>query len=159
GSVNSSHNSSTARTPSNSTCNNNSNGNTASSAGHSAAMVRLPELHQQPQTSGGSNVAGAGTSVAASPAAGAMGSPNSAISVPRPSHSRNSSLDMRHNPQMIGQGVYPGHMSRSSGDLRPQAAPRSHSRTPSMDLRHSRNSSADLNKFFKTEIGLLNSTG
>lgn len=84
------------------------------------------------------------------------------VAVLRPGHSRNSSLDMRHNPQLVGQGlhngVYPGHMSRSSSDLRSHSA-RSHSRTPSMDLRHSRNSSADLNKIFKTEIGVLNSVG
>lgn len=30
-----------------------------------------------------------------------------------------------------------------------------HSRTPSLDLRHTRNSSADLNKLFKNEIGLV----
>ena len=50
--------------------------------------------------------------------------------------------------------VYPGHMSRSSNEIW-----RSHSRTPSIDLRHSRNSSADLNKYFKSEIGLLNNAG
>ncbi|ROT66515.1 putative BTB/POZ domain-containing protein KCTD3 isoform X1 [Penaeus vannamei] len=99
-------------------------------------VVRLPEA---PAASGGVPGPGGG-----------------AVAVPRPGHSRNSSLDMRHNPQIVGQGLhnnaYPGHISRSSSDLRSHAA-RSHSRTPSMDLRHSRNSSADLNKFFKTEIG------
>ena len=58
----------------------------------------------------------------------------------------------------IHSGVYPGHISRSSSDLRSHAA-RTHSRTPSMDLRHSRNSSADLNKFFKNEINVLNNAG
>lgn len=58
----------------------------------------------------------------------------------------------------IHSGVYPGHISRSSSDLRSHAA-RTHSRTPSMDLRHSRNSSADLNKFFKNEINVLNNVG
>ncbi|XP_068223153.1 BTB/POZ domain-containing protein KCTD3 isoform X4 [Palaemon carinicauda] len=61
-------------------------------------------------------------------------------------------------PIGLHNGVYPGHMSRSSSDLRSHST-RSHSRTPSMDLRHSRNSSADLNKFFKTEISVLNSVG
>lgn len=54
--------------------------------------------------------------------------------------------------------MYPGHISRSSSDLRSHAA-RTHSRTPSMDLRHSRNSSADLNKFIKNEINVLNNVG
>ena len=45
-------------------------------------------------------------------------------------------------------------MSRSSNDIW-----RSHSRNPSLDLRHSRNSSADLNKYFKTEISVLNNAG
>lgn len=58
----------------------------------------------------------------------------------------------------LHSGVYPGHISRSSSDLRGHAA-RTHSRTPSMDLRHSRNSSADLNKFFKNEINVLNNVG
>ncbi|XP_045132172.1 BTB/POZ domain-containing protein KCTD3-like isoform X2 [Portunus trituberculatus] len=93
----------------------------------------------------------------------ASGGVPGAVAVPRPGHSRNSSLDMRHNPpQLVGQGihsgVYPGHISRSSSDLRSHAA-RTHSRTPSMDLRHSRNSSADLNKFFKNEISVLNNVG
>ncbi|XP_042884715.1 SH3KBP1-binding protein 1-like isoform X5 [Penaeus japonicus] len=105
-------------------------------------VVRLPEA---PAASGGVPGPGGG-----------------AVAVPRSGHSRNSSLDMRHNPQIVGQGLhnnaYPGHISRSSSDLRSHAA-RSHSRTPSMDLRHSRNSSADLNKFFKTEIGVLNNIG
>ncbi|XP_071532905.1 SH3KBP1-binding protein 1 isoform X2 [Panulirus ornatus] len=123
---------------------NNSNSNNSNNNSASGGIVRLPEA---PVASGGIPGPGGGGPVA----------------VPRPGHSRNSSLDMRHNqPQLVGQGlhngVYPGHISRSSSDLRSHAA-RSHSRTPSMDLRHSRNSSADLNKFFKNEISVLNSIG
>lgn len=50
-------------------------------------------------------------------------------------HSRNSSLDMR-----VG--------SRS-------AAGRCHSRAASLDLRHTRNSSADLNKLIRNDVGLV----
>ncbi|XP_066986467.1 SH3KBP1-binding protein 1 isoform X1 [Macrobrachium rosenbergii] len=121
--------------------NNNSNNNNNNNASGSA---RAPE----------------GASASSSAPGPSGGGP---LAVLRPGHSRNSSLDMRHNPQLVGQvglhnGVYPGHMSRSSSDLRSHST-RSHSRTPSMDLRHSRNSSADLNKFFKTEISVLNSVG
>lgn len=44
--------------------------------------------------------------------------------------------------------------SRSSQDLRGLAS-RGHSRAASLDLRHVRNSSADLNKLFRNDIGLV----
>ncbi|RXG60839.1 BTB/POZ domain-containing protein KCTD3 [Armadillidium vulgare] len=75
----------------------------------------------------------------------------------RQGHSRNPSLELRYNNQGHFSGshpVYSNHSSRSSNDMR-----RSHSRNPSLDLRHSRNSSADLNKYFKSEINILNSLG
>lgn len=66
-------------------------------------------------------------------------------------HSRNSSLDLR-----IGLS---GSCSRSSQDLRGLAARGppgpGHSRAASLDLRHARNSSADLNKLFRNDIGLV----
>ncbi|XP_044265380.1 BTB/POZ domain-containing protein KCTD3 [Tribolium madens] len=59
-------------------------------------------------------------------------------------HSRNSSLELR------VSATY----SRSSQDLRGLAS-RGHSRAASLDLRHVRNSSADLNKLFRNDIGLV----
>lgn len=57
-------------------------------------------------------------------------------------HSRNSSLDLRTSH------------SRSSLDVR-TVGRASHSRTSSLDMRHSRNSSADLNKFVRDDLGVL----
>ncbi|XP_017005067.2 BTB/POZ domain-containing protein KCTD3 [Drosophila takahashii] len=72
--------------------------------------------------------------------------PGSMVRVPEPSrssHSRNSSWDLR-----LGR-------TGSSGGPNPPA-PMLHSRQPSMDfMRHSRNSSADLNKAFRNEVGLV----
>ena len=66
-------------------------------------------------------------------------------------HSRNSSLEMRLN--------LAGGCSRSSHDLRGLSgrgtAGGSHSRAASLDLRHTRNSSADLNKLIRNDIGLV----
>lgn len=66
-------------------------------------------------------------------------------------HSRNSSVELR-------KGIS-GSCSRSSQDLRGLAnrvPPGSgHSRAASLDLRHARNSSADLNKMFRNEVGLI----
>lgn len=59
--------------------------------------------------------------------------------LPRHGHSRNSSWDLR--VTYNGNGV----SSRVPG----------HSRTTSLDLRHSRNSSADLNKFMRNDVGLV----
>lgn len=44
--------------------------------------------------------------------------------------------------------------SRSSQDLRGLAS-RGHSRAASLDLRHARNSSADLNKLIRNDVGLV----
>jgi hypothetical protein len=68
-----------------------------------------------------------------------------------PGHSRNSSLDLRVSSN--GCAV----ASRSSTDIR-NIAGRSavgHSRAASLDLRHTRNSSADLNKLFRNDVGLV----
>lgn len=70
----------------------------------------------------------------------------------RPSngHFRNSSLDMRITSNCVSA-------SRGSNDIRTVTS-RSiggHSRTASWDLRHMRNSSADLNKCNKNEVGLV----
>lgn len=63
-------------------------------------------------------------------------------------HSRNSSVDLR--------TCLSGAVSRSSQDLRGMAnRGAGHSRAASLDLRHARNSSADLNKMFKNDIGLV----
>ncbi|CAO1386703.1 unnamed protein product [Diamesa serratosioi] len=54
-----------------------------------------------------------------------------------------------------------GHSRNSSWDLRVSYNGNrqpGHSRNPSLDLRHSRNSSADLNKFIKNDLGLVFST-
>lgn len=52
-----------------------------------------------------------------------------------------------------------GSCSRSSQDLRGLqsrgSTAASHSRAASLDLRHTRNSSADLNKLFRNDIGLI----
>ncbi|XP_063922252.1 BTB/POZ domain-containing protein KCTD3 [Zophobas morio] len=61
-------------------------------------------------------------------------------------HSRNSSMELR-----LGMSAT---YSRSSQDLRGLAS-RGHSRAASLDLRHVRNSSADLNKLFRNDIGLV----
>lgn len=44
--------------------------------------------------------------------------------------------------------------SRSSQDIRGLAS-RGHSRAASLDLRHARNSSADLNKLIRNDVGLV----
>ncbi|XP_050301332.1 BTB/POZ domain-containing protein KCTD3 [Anthonomus grandis grandis] len=61
-------------------------------------------------------------------------------------HSRNSSLELRLQA--------PGNFSRSSQDLR-GVTNRGHSRAASLDLRHARNSSADLNKLVRNDLGLV----
>ncbi|CAH1114439.1 unnamed protein product [Psylliodes chrysocephalus] len=61
-------------------------------------------------------------------------------------HSRNSSLELR----LGASGGY----SRSSQDLRGLSG-RCHSRAASLDLRHTRNSSADLNKLIRNDVGLI----
>ncbi|SPP82829.1 BTB/POZ domain-containing protein KCTD3 [Drosophila guanche] len=80
-----------------------------------------------------------------------VGRPGSMVRVPEPSratHSRNSSWDLR-----LGRtGSGNGNASASSNP----PAPMLHSRNPSLDfMRHSRNSSADLNKVFKNEVGMV----
>ncbi|CAH0550652.1 unnamed protein product [Brassicogethes aeneus] len=64
----------------------------------------------------------------------------------RQGHSRNSSLELR-----VGLSA---NFSRSSQDLRGISS-RGHSRTASLDLRHTRNSSADLNKLIRNDLGLV----
>lgn len=61
-------------------------------------------------------------------------------------HSRNSSLELR-----LGISA---NYSRSSQDLRGLAS-KVHSRAASLDLRHARNSSADLNKLIRNDVGLV----
>lgn len=66
-------------------------------------------------------------------------------------HSRNSSLELRYG--LSG-------CSRSSQDLRGLTTNRvppgsGHSRASSLDLRHARNSSADLNKLMRNDVGLV----
>ncbi|XP_049826851.1 BTB/POZ domain-containing protein KCTD3 isoform X3 [Aethina tumida] len=64
----------------------------------------------------------------------------------RQGHSRNSSLELR-------MGISTNY-SRSSQDLRGISS-RGHSRAASLDLRHARNSSADLNKLVRNDVGLV----
>ncbi|KAF4532204.1 hypothetical protein B566_EDAN002267 [Ephemera danica] len=64
------------------------------------------------------------------------------------SHSRNSSLELRMPPNAAA-------VSRSNQDLRNLGRVVSHSRTASLDLRHTRNSSADLNKMIRNDVGLI----
>lgn len=68
---------------------------------------------------------------------------------PAGGHSRNSSLDLRVSSSNAA--------SRSSADLRGIASRSAvgHSRAASLDLRHTRNSSADLNKLFRNDVGLV----
>jgi hypothetical protein len=63
------------------------------------------------------------------------------------SHSRNSSLELRMPPNAA--------VSRSNQDLRNLGRVGHHSRTASLDLRHTRNSSADLNKMIRNDVGLI----
>jgi len=71
---------------------------------------------------------------------------------PVPGHSRNSSLDLR-----VSSSGCAAVASRSTTDIRNMAgrAAVGHSRTASLDLRHTRNSSADLNKLFRNDVGLV----
>jgi len=71
---------------------------------------------------------------------------------PVPGHSRNSSWDLR-----VSSSGCAAVASRSSTDIRNMAgrAAVGHSRTASLDLRHTRNSSADLNKLFRNDVGLV----
>ncbi|KAK3871916.1 hypothetical protein Pcinc_022980 [Petrolisthes cinctipes] len=115
--------------------------------------------------SGNNNSSNSSSSSSSGSGAGANGGVGVPLPPPRPGHSRNSSLDLRHNTpptpqQILSQGHhstgYSSHTPRNNGDLRgPRSLP---ARNP-LDLRHSRNSSADLNKFFKTEINVLNNVG
>lgn len=71
------------------------------------------------------------------PSSSQMTNPNGAVQNQKPplsNHTRNSSLDYRVSQRSI---------------------PHSHSRNPSLDLRHVRNSSADMNKTFKNDIGFV----
>ncbi|XP_060534512.1 BTB/POZ domain-containing protein KCTD3 isoform X2 [Cylas formicarius] len=65
---------------------------------------------------------------------------------PRQGHSRACSTELRLGLQ--------ANYSRSSQDLR-GVTNRGHSRTASLDLRHARNSSADLNKLVRNDVGLV----
>ncbi|PNF23018.1 BTB/POZ domain-containing protein KCTD3 [Cryptotermes secundus] len=69
-----------------------------------------------------------------------------------PGHSRNSSLDLR-----VSSNGCAAVASRSSTDIRNMAGRSAvgHSRAASLDLRHTRNSSADLNKLFRNDVGLI----
>ncbi|KAL6444821.1 hypothetical protein ACFW04_002096 [Cataglyphis niger] len=53
------------------------------------------------------------------------------------------------------KGTLGTHMRNSSLDYRLPQRGLPHSRTPSLDLRHVRNNSADLNKLYKNDIGLV----
>lgn len=64
-------------------------------------------------------------------------------------HCRNASFDLRTAKSLSVAGS----LSRSSSDLRTPGRP-GHSRTSSLDMRHSRNSSADFNKSLRSELGL-----
>ncbi|XP_022921061.1 BTB/POZ domain-containing protein KCTD3 [Onthophagus taurus] len=74
---------------------------------------------------------------------------NSYIQNRQPGHSRNSSMELR----------LSGNCSRSSQDLRGlqgrNGSGPNHSRAASLDLRHTRNSSADLNKMIRNDVGLV----
>lgn len=73
-----------------------------------------------------------------------------------PSESRSTATDV---PATTAR--HHGHSRNSSWDLRVSYNGNrqpGHSRNPSLDLRHSRNSSADLNKFIKNDLGLVFST-
>ncbi|XP_055377861.1 BTB/POZ domain-containing protein KCTD3 isoform X2 [Condylostylus longicornis] len=60
-------------------------------------------------------------------------------------HSRNSSWDLRSTSSTNNREIRPPWTTNGN----------SHSRTASLDLRHSRQSSADLNKFVKNDVGLV----
>ncbi|XP_013109851.2 BTB/POZ domain-containing protein KCTD3 [Stomoxys calcitrans] len=116
--------------------------------GFAAAPVPVPLEACLPSTS----------SAAAAAAASLNGNarPGSMVRVPEPSnvvsnrhnsHSRNSSWDLR-----MGRGTSATNENRCwSSNARGE-----HSRNPSLDfMRHSRNSSADLNKLIRNDVGLV----
>ncbi|VEN58820.1 unnamed protein product [Callosobruchus maculatus] len=94
--------------------------------------------------------------------------PGSSVRVPedRPSTSDNCDNSGNQSQQQTGNGGAPvqnrqelrlgmlTNYSRSSQDLRGLAS-RGHSRAASLDLRHARNSSADLNKLIRNDVGLV----
>ncbi|XP_076235185.1 BTB/POZ domain-containing protein KCTD3 [Calliopsis andreniformis] len=79
--------------------------------------------------------------------------------VEAPSTSQNatptSSNNQNNNGQQTHKGVLGTHVRNSSLDYRIQQRGLPHSRTSSLDLRHVRNNSADLNKLYKNDIGLV----
>lgn len=96
-------------------------------AARPGSMVRVPEL-------GG----GGGAAIPSTSSAAPVAPPPQRHSTAAASHSRNSSWDLR------GGGVSAA-----------AAAGYGHSRTASLDMRHSRNSSADLNKLIRNDVNLV----
>lgn len=96
------------------------------------SMVRVPEVNDGASTSGQSS---------------SLHSAAAAVQSVRHGHSRNSSWDMR---TPFNTPAKPGSSGASGW------TPNGHSRTASIDMRqHSRNSSADLNKFVRNDLGLV----
>lgn len=58
-------------------------------------------------------------------------------------------------PHCIPKSSIPNHVRTPSLDHRMCPRALSHTRTPSLDLRHTRTSSADLNKLFRNEVGMV----
>ncbi|XP_015588379.1 BTB/POZ domain-containing protein KCTD3 isoform X2 [Cephus cinctus] len=74
-------------------------------------------------------------------------------SIVLPSTSSNQTTS--NNGQPHQKASLTAHTRNSSLDYRVSQRGLPHSRTPSLDLRHARNSSADLNKLFKNDVGLI----
>lgn len=119
------------------------------------SMVRVPELNNAPVgVAGTSNVTTNNNMNAA--AATTSRHTASAAATTAAGHSRNSSWDMRLTYGGAGGGGNGG--TTSARNLQGWTAPaplNGHSRTASLDMRHSRNSSVDLNKLIRNDVGLL----
>ncbi|XP_029665853.1 BTB/POZ domain-containing protein KCTD3 isoform X1 [Formica exsecta] len=85
--------------------------------------------------------------------------PNASPRVDGPSTSQSTTTTNSINQNATGpqnhKGTLGTHIRNSSLDYRLPQRGLPHSRTPSLDLRHVRNNSADLNKLYKNDIGLV----
>ncbi|XP_020706561.2 BTB/POZ domain-containing protein KCTD3 isoform X2 [Athalia rosae] len=71
------------------------------------------------------------------------------------SSSSTTTSNVTNGAQQGGRASLSTHARNSSLDYRVSQRGLPHSRTPSLDLRHARNGSADLNKIFRNDVGLV----
>ncbi|XP_046419641.1 BTB/POZ domain-containing protein KCTD3 isoform X2 [Neodiprion fabricii] len=69
--------------------------------------------------------------------------------------SSTSNSNVNNGSQQSQRASLPTHVRNSSLDYRVSQRGLPHTRTPSLDLRHVRNGSADLNKIFRNDVGLV----